>query len=350
MRNPTDKVLSREMVAEHAERARAEGRVVGFTSGAFDLLHAGHVSYLSKARGLCDVLVVGVNSDASVKSYKDPARPYNSADDRAGVVAGLESVDFVFIFDEKNNNQNIQVLKPNVYIKAGDYTREQLSSAPLVETLGGRVEILPFVEGRSSSRVIQRIGESFIHASIPTKPHDPIPTVFLDRDGTLVEHVEYLSEPSKVRLLPGVIEGMKLLQDKGFALVVVTNQPGIGLGYFTKEDFFAVNREFFKQVSAQGIRISKVYYCPHSLSESCECRKPGTALLERAFSELPADRSRSFLIGDMSSDIECGVRAQIPSVLVGTGRKGKDGLFSAAPSASVATFDQAADWIVQQGQ
>ncbi len=342
------KLVTREQAVAHVLAARANKARIGFTSGAFDLLHIGHVQYLEKAKALCDVLIVGVNSDASVRSYKDPRRPFNFETDRAQVLCGLASVDLVFLFEEKNNNQNILDLKPDIYIKAGDYKKEQLSSAPLVESYGGSIEIIPFVEGRSSSNIIQRIVESENIRSIDAKPAAPRATVFFDRDGTLIEHVEYLSEPSKVKLLDGAVEGMKLLQENGFALVVVTNQPGIGLGYFSKEDFFAVNREFFKQVSAHGVRIDKVYFCPHSMSEQCECRKPGTALLDRAFDELPADRSKSFFFGDMSSDIECGKRASLRTILVGSGRAGKDGLFSAKPDSSVTSILEGAKWILSQ--
>ena len=165
----------------------------------------------------------------------------------------------------------------------------------------------------------------------------------------MIEHIEYLSEPDRVKLLPGVIEGLKKFQDNGFALVVVTNQQGIGLGYCTKEDFYAVNREFLRQVSRAGISIDKVYFCPHSVADQCECRKPGIKLIERAVQEVPSDLSRSVMVGDMTSDIECGSRAGLTTVLVGSGRGGSDAMFPAQPTLRVASFADVVDALAARG-
>jgi rfaE bifunctional protein nucleotidyltransferase chain/domain len=341
-RQPTrsETVLSREQVKNRIDQLRAQGKKIGFTSGTFDLLHIGHVCYLEGARQLCDTLVVGVNSDRSVKSYKDPGRPFVPQTERAALVAALYMVDFVFVFDETNNHENIAQLKPDLYLKAGDYSKDQLTSRPLVEAYGGKVELIPFVQGRSTTELVTAIARSQgpIPLAVETRALNPRPTVFLDRDGTLIKHIEYLSEPSRVELLDGVGEGLRILQSKGFALVVVTNQPGIGLGYFSKEDFFAVNREFLRQVSQHGVGIDKIYFCPHSKSEQCSCRKPSTGLIERARAEVPVLPSASFMVGDMSSDIECGKRAGLRTVLVGTGRAGSDGLFDTLSDVSGDNF------------
>ena len=338
------KILPRELLAEFIKQQKASGKTVGFTSGTFDLLHAGHAQYLEAARAQCDVLVVGVNSDASVKSYKSPGRPFVPEQERAQVVAALGCVDRVFIFDELNNNRNVEILKPSIYFKAGDYSKDKLTSAPLVESYGGKVVLLPLREGNSSSSIISRIQNAGFDAKaamidLPKGP--PRPALFLDRDGTLIEHVEYLHEPEKVKLLPGVIKGLLAFQAAGYALVVVTNQPGIGLGYFSKEQFFAANRELLRQVSKEGVRLDKVYFCPHALSEQCECRKPGTAFVKRAIEELNVDVTRSYFVGDMSSDIECGHRAGCKTILVGTGRGGADGLFKVKADYEFAGLEEA---------
>ena len=122
--------FSRANVLEQVSEEKKTKKLVGYTSGVFDLLHAGHVDYLSKAKQLCDILVVGVNSDSSVKSLKGELRPINSEGDRAEVVAALSSIDHVFVFSDSNNNKNIELLKPDLYIKAGDYKegRDELYS------------------------------------------------------------------------------------------------------------------------------------------------------------------------------------------------------------------------------
>lgn len=136
---------------------RASGRRIVFTNGCFDILHAGHVSYLNRARLLGDILIIGVNSDLSVSRLKGPTRPINSLCDRIQVLAGLHSVDCLISFDQDTPISLIQIICPDVYTKGGDYTKETLPEAPIVEQLGGVVKILPFVENRSTTAMIERI-------------------------------------------------------------------------------------------------------------------------------------------------------------------------------------------------
>ncbi len=327
-----NKIVSRESAATQVNEWREQGLQVGFTSGVFDLLHLGHLSYLEDARKRCDKLVVAVNSDSSVRQNKGLLRPVISELERAKVVAGLACVDLVFVFSESNNNQNITDLKPSIYIKAGDYAKESLSSASIIESQGGRVELVPFVSGNSSSAIIQKIIKN--HAAILPqwielpKP-ELAPAIFLDRDGTLIEHVDYLSEPDRVKLLPGVITGLKKLQQLGYRLVIVTNQPGIGLGYLSREDFFKVNLRLFKLVSEQGVLFDRVYFCPHSKSEVCSCRKPGIELINRATKDLNIVVEDSFVIGDTTTDMQLALNSKCKGVLVKTGYAGQDGVFSA---------------------
>jgi D-glycero-D-manno-heptose 1,7-bisphosphate phosphatase len=311
----------------------------------FDLLHPGHVDYLAKAREACDVLVVGVNSDSSVRANKGDNRPICSAKDRAQVVAALGSVDFVFVFDDKNNNKNIELLKPNVYIKAGDYQKSELSSAPIVEKYGGKVLIIPFKKGYSTSSTIDKISEAFgapsaLAIDLPTGKK--MPAVFLDRDGTLIEHVEYLHDPEQLKIIPGVLEAIKKLREGGYRIVMVTNQPGIGIGYFTKEDFFKVNRAFLRQASKAGVMIDRIYFCPHNQADGCSCRKPEPGMLVRAVQDLNIDIAKSYIVGDATTDIEVGRRIGCKTVLVKTGIGGSDKTFAAKPDLEVDDLAQAA--------
>ena len=135
-----------------------EGRTLVFTNGVFDLLHAGHVRYLMEARALGDLLIVGVNSDASVRRLgKGPERPLNSAEDRVAVLEALRAVDAAVIFDEDTPIALIECLKPEIHVKGGDYQKDQLPETQVVEAYGGRVEILPFLEGRSTSDLVRRM-------------------------------------------------------------------------------------------------------------------------------------------------------------------------------------------------
>lgn len=136
---------------------RASGQRIVFTNGCFDILHAGHVSYLNRARALGDILIIGVNSDVSVSSLKGPTRPINPLLDRIQVLAGLSSVNYLISFDQATPINLIQLIRPDIYVKGGDYTKETLPEASVVEQLGGVVEILPFVENRSTTGIIKRI-------------------------------------------------------------------------------------------------------------------------------------------------------------------------------------------------
>ena len=341
--------ISREEAIRLRDEYRKAGRTVGFTSGVFDLLHAGHVEYLTKASQIVDALFVGVNADSSVKSNKGELRPINPERQRAEVVAGLRAVAHVFVFDELNNNVNIELLKPDVYIKAGDYSVDKLTSRHIVESYGGRIEIIPFREGHSTTSIIDKISVAAITREGPEIPHLRAPAVFVDRDGTINEHVEYLSDPKRFAEIPGSFAALKHLKELGYRIIIVTNQPGIGLGYFSKEEFFAVNREMMRQAAAVGGAIDKIYFCPHSKAEDCPCRKPEPFFLRRAAEELNIDLSASYVIGDMTSDVQLGKNGGAHTILVRTGRGGADGMFKVTSDYVANDLSDAAAWIEKRG-
>jgi rfaE bifunctional protein nucleotidyltransferase chain/domain len=130
---------------------------VVFTNGCFDVLHRGHVGYLAQARQLGDMLIVAVNSDASVRRLKGPHRPVNAVEDRVAVLAALWCVDLVVVFDEDSPVELIEAVRPDVYVKGGDYNLDLLPEAPLVRRLGGEVRTLDYVPDRSTSAIIDRI-------------------------------------------------------------------------------------------------------------------------------------------------------------------------------------------------
>ncbi|MBV8087670.1 MAG: D-glycero-beta-D-manno-heptose 1-phosphate adenylyltransferase [Chloroflexi bacterium] len=147
--------------ADVAAGARAKGKRVVFTNGVFDLLHVGHTRYLTEARGLGDVLIVGLNSDASTRAIKGPARPLVSQEEREELLLALRCVDAVVVFDEPTADKAIEVIRPDVYVKGGDYAMGGPPETPTVERCGGQVRILQLVEGRSTSDVIETIRQRF---------------------------------------------------------------------------------------------------------------------------------------------------------------------------------------------
>jgi rfaE bifunctional protein nucleotidyltransferase chain/domain len=132
-------------------------RKIVFTNGCFDILHPGHISYLREAKRLGDVLVVGLNSDESVKRLKGPTRPILNQDERATLIVALEMVDLVIIFDEDTPIETIETIKPDIHVKGGDYKAKDLPEYPIVKTYGGDVKILRFIDGQSTSGIIERI-------------------------------------------------------------------------------------------------------------------------------------------------------------------------------------------------
>lgn len=135
---------------------RAEGKKVVFTNGCFDLLHVGHVRYLQEARALGDVLVIGVNSDASVKRLKGPTRPVQNENDRAEILAALGAVNFTVIFTEDTPAELIEKVRPDILVKGGDWKIDQIVGAPFVMSYGGKVMSLQFVDGKSTTKIIEK--------------------------------------------------------------------------------------------------------------------------------------------------------------------------------------------------
>jgi glycerol-3-phosphate cytidylyltransferase len=151
------KILSAEQAAVLSEKEKQNGKTVVFTNGCFDILHSGHVTYLEQAKALGDILILGLNSDKSVKSIKGPERPINNETDRAIVIAALESIDYVVIFEEDTPIELLKKIKPNIQAKGGDYVAEELPEFPIVTGFGGTINILPFVAGKSTTSTLEKI-------------------------------------------------------------------------------------------------------------------------------------------------------------------------------------------------
>ena len=155
------KIKTRKELLRIIKDLKAKGKRIVFTNGCFDLLHIGHVRYLEKARALGDVLVVGVNSDSSVRKLKGPKRPILPEEERAGILSGLGCVDYITIFREIDPLKLITSLRPDVLVKGGDWTKEQTVGKEVVERLGGEVVIIPFIKGASTSNLIETILEKY---------------------------------------------------------------------------------------------------------------------------------------------------------------------------------------------
>jgi rfaE bifunctional protein nucleotidyltransferase chain/domain len=146
------KIVSRNELKQHVERLRAEGKKVVFTNGCFDIIHAGHTRYLKEAKALGDILIVGLNSDKSVSAIK-PGRPVNPQDQRAEVLASLEMVDYVALFDEETPYEVIKLLQPHILVKGGDWKKEDIVGSDIAK----ETYSLPYIQGISTTEIIARI-------------------------------------------------------------------------------------------------------------------------------------------------------------------------------------------------
>jgi rfaE bifunctional protein nucleotidyltransferase chain/domain len=151
------KIIKSSQLSTLCRRLRSQRKKIVFTNGTFDILHLGHVTYLQKAKKTGDVLIVGVNSDQSVKSYKTPDRPINPEKDRMAVLAALECVDYVVLFTEPTPIRLILAAKPDVLVKGADWKKSQIAGAREVESWGGKVKLVGLVPGRSTTAIIQKM-------------------------------------------------------------------------------------------------------------------------------------------------------------------------------------------------
>ena len=151
------KITPRNELKAKVDRLKREGKKVVFTNGCFDILHAGHTRYLREARKLGDALILALNSDSSVRSIKGPMRPIVPEAERAEVVAALDSVDYVTVFDELTPLELIEFLRPDVIVKGGDWAEKDIVGAETVRKWGGRVAIMPEIEGASTTNIIDKV-------------------------------------------------------------------------------------------------------------------------------------------------------------------------------------------------
>ncbi len=343
------KITSRQILKKECQKWRQEKKIIGFTSGSFDLLHQGHTTYLQKAKKHCDILIVGLNSDTSIQNYKETKRPIITENQRIIVLSALSSVDKVFLFHETNNKDNLLSLKPNLYIKAGDYSLNSMTSAKYLKDWGGKAITVPFEKGISTTNIIETILKKYAK-EFPIcenlKDKKVKPAIFLDRDGVINKEIEYLHLKEEFQLLPGVTEGLFSLMKMGFKLIIITNQAGIGMGYFTKEDFYKVNKEMLKQLSKKEILIDRIYYCPHSKAEGCDCRKPKIGLIKRAEKEALINLEKSFFIGDQQTDLLAGKKASLKTILIEGNPSSKN--LKTKPNYTAKNLIQAANWIQKE--
>ncbi len=291
------------------QRLKRQGKTIVTYNGSFDLFHAGHMRSLQEAKKQGDVLIILLNSDKSVKLYKGPSRPIVSEEERAEMLEALFCVDYVTLFDDITPIRILENIRPDVHCNGSDWGRDCVEREA-VERHGGRIHVLKWIPGRSTSSLLKRIRE------VSSTPD--VKAVFLDRDDTINDNGKgYIHRKEDFRFLPSVIPSLRRLSMTDYKIIVISNQSGIGRGYYTKKDADALFAWLKKELKKQGVRVDAIYYCPHTAEDKCSCRKPEIGLLLRASKDFGLNLSKSWMVGDEEKDIRAGRLANAKTILIG---------------------------------
>lgn len=303
------KIKSKKQIIQIVKKLKKQGKKIVAYNGSFDILHAGHIQSLKEARNQGDFLVLLLNSDKSVRSYKGPNKPIVSQTERAEILSALECVDYITIFDQINPKNILKKIKPNIYCNGPDWGKNCVERN-VVEKNGGRMHILKWQTGLSTSKLIKKILETW---------HKPeIKAVFLDRDGTInINQPGCVRKISQFKFASGAVSALKRLSKTDYKIIIVTNQAGIGRGYFKKRDLEKIHQWMLKKLKKVGVRIDKIYYCPHRPEENCSCRKPKIGMFLRAVADFDINLRRSWFIGDDNKDVIAGREANIKTIKIG---------------------------------
>lgn len=156
--------------------------------------------------------------------------------------------------------------------------------------------------------------------------------VFLDRDGVINKEIQFVAKPEDFHMLPNAVEALRLLMKTEYKIIIITNQSGMGYGYYSESDYAKVTKKMLGIFEENNVAVDAIYYCPHRYEENCDCRKPKTGMLEKAKREFDIDYKRSWLVGDKTSDIKTGENIGARTILVRTGAGGRDGRYDLKPT------------------
>ena len=303
------KLKSHKEIVQTVQKLKTQGEKIVTLNGSFDILHLGHIRALQEAKHQGDVLIVLLNSDKSIKSYKGPARPINSQKARTEVLSSVECIDYLVLFNGITPKKILAKIKPDIFCQGSDWGKDCIERG-VVEKYGGNVYVLKWAGNFSTSTLIRKI------IDIHSKPQDG--AVFLDRDGTInINRPEYLYRIEDFRFAPPAILALQKLSELDYKIIIVTNQSGIGRGYFKVSDVSKLHNWLINELKRNGIRIDRVYYCPHLPRDNCSCRKPKIGMLLKAAKDFNLSLAKSWLIGDDERDIITAREANLKTIKIG---------------------------------
>lgn len=288
-------------------REGAKGRKVVTINGSYDLVHPGHIFSFEEAKRQGDILIVGLNSDRSVKAYKHGQGPIIDEKGRAFLLSAIECIDYIVLFDEPDPVEFLDRIKPDIHCNAASYG-EDCVEAEVVKRNGGKLHLIPDDIGGDMRYSTSNIAEEI------AKRHKPRHKfVIFDKDGILHIDAGYTHRIEDFRIPDKTIEGIKRFRDAGYKFIVITNQSGIAQGKYDEEAYEIFIHHMRQKYGKHGIFFEEVYHCPHhpDFTGPCDCRKPAAGMFRKAIKEHNIDTGRSIAIGDSDRDIMAAKKAGI---------------------------------------
>jgi len=304
------KIKNQKEIIALVNKLKKQGKKIVTFNGSFDILHIGHIKSLQESKKQGNTLIILLNSDKSIRKYKGLGRPINSQKDRAKLLAALDCVDFITIFDEITPKKILGKIKPDILCQGRDWGKNCIERE-IVEKNGGKIYILKWVKPVSTTKLIKKILDAYSQPEIKA--------VFLDRDGTInINQPEYLYKIEDFKFTPKAVPALQKLSKTDYKIIILTNQSGIGRGYFKERDLRKIHQWMVGELKKKKIRIDKIYYCPHHPKNNCFCRKPKIGMLLEAVKDFGINLNKSWLIGDDERDVIMGREANIKTIKIGT--------------------------------
>jgi len=313
------KIKRQGEIVEIVKNLKEQGKKVVTYNGSFDILHLGHIKSLEEAKAQGDILAILLNSDNSVQKYKGPNHPVNSEKERAEVLSAIGHVDYVVHFDEINPKEILKKIKPDIHCNGSDWGKNCVERG-VVEENGGKIHILKWQQGFSTSGLMSRVAGSRQAGQKTNNIHfkPEVKAVFLDRDGTInINEPEYIHKIDDFKFVLGAISALKKLSKTDHKIIIATNQSGIARGYYNEKDLKKLHDWMLKELRKNEVRIDKIYYCPHGPNDNCPCRKPKPGMLLKAGEDFGLNLSKSWIVGDDFRDIIAGREANIKTIKIG---------------------------------
>lgn len=334
-----NKLREQEEVINLISSLREQGKIIVATSGSFDIFHPGHIKTLREAKSQGDVLVVLLNSDKSARGYKGPNRPINNQEERAQVLSSVDAVDYITVFDELIPNAVLEKIKPDIYCVGPEWGEGAIEQR-VIEKGGGKIYILGEKTDISTSKILE------------VQKYPCLRAVFIDRDGVINKNEpEFTHRIEDFKFRHGIIEGLERLSKTDFKIIITTNQSGIARGYFTEKDLDILHSWMLDYLKNQGIRIDRIYYCPHhpdfGRKIKCDCRKPKPGMLLLAAKDFYLSLDKSWIIGDGGRDILAGRMVNAKTIFIGENDNAVYKKFGVKPHHCVSNFLEAVDTILK---